>query len=62
MPRPVTISRQAWKPSTVPAVRETSVIFGAVLGAIVLKEGFGLRRMAASVLVVGGIVLLALLR
>ena len=44
------------------ALRETSVIFGAVLGAVVLKEGFGLRRTAASVLVVGGIALLALLR
>ncbi len=44
------------------ALRETSVIFGAVLGTVVLKEGFGLRRMAASALVVGGIALLALLR
>lgn len=44
------------------ALRETSVIFGAVLGAVVLKEGFGLRRVAASVLVVGGIALFALLR
>jgi drug/metabolite transporter (DMT)-like permease len=44
------------------ALRETSVIFGAVLGAVVLKEGFGLRRTAASVLVVSGIALLALLR
>jgi uncharacterized membrane protein len=44
------------------ALRETSVIFGAVLGTVVLKEGFGLRRMAASALIVGGIALLALLR
>ena len=44
------------------ALRETSVIFGAVLGTVVLKEGFGLRRLAASALVVGGIGLLALLR
>ena len=42
------------------AVRETSVIFGAVLGTIVLKEGFGARRIAAAVLVTVGIVLLAL--
>ena len=33
----------------VSAVRETSVIFGAVLGTIVLKEGFGARRIAAAV-------------
>lgn len=44
------------------ALRETSVIFGAVLGTFVLKEGFGLRRLAASALVVGGIGLLALWR
>lgn len=35
---------------------------GAVLGTVVLKEGFGLRRLAASALGVGGIGLLALLR
>ena len=28
----------------VTALRETSVIFGAVIGTLVLKEGFGLRR------------------
>ena len=46
----------------VSAVRETSVIFGAVLGTLVLKEGFGVRRIAAAVLVTVGIVLLAVLR
>ena len=46
----------------VSALRETSVIFGAVLGTIVLKEGFGPRRIAAAVLVTVGIVLLAMLR
>jgi drug/metabolite transporter (DMT)-like permease len=46
----------------VSALRETSVIFGAVLGSIVLKEGFGPRRIAAAVLVTVGIVLLAVLR
>lgn len=44
------------------ALRETSVIFGAVLGTIVLREGFGPRRIAAAVLVTVGIVLLAMLR
>ena len=43
----------------VSALRETSVIFGAVLGTIVLKEGFGLRRLGAALLVTAGIVLLA---
>jgi drug/metabolite transporter (DMT)-like permease len=46
----------------VSAVRETSVIFGAVLGTLVLKEGFGARRIAAAVLMTVGIVLLAVLR
>ena len=46
----------------VSAVRETSVIFGAVLGTLVLKEGFGPRRIAAALLVTVGIVLLAVMR
>src|SRR6266851_2900236 len=46
----------------VSALRETSVIFGAVRGTIVLREGFGPRRIAAAVLVTVGIVLLAVLR
>ncbi len=46
----------------VSALRETSVIFGAVLGTIVLREGFGPHRIAAAVLVTVGIVLLAMLR
>lgn len=37
------------------ALRETSVIFGALIGAVVLKEGFGRRRIAAAILVVLGI-------
>jgi drug/metabolite transporter (DMT)-like permease len=43
------------------ALRETSVIFGALIGTFVLKEGFGLRRIAAATLVVAGIALLAVL-
>jgi drug/metabolite transporter (DMT)-like permease len=46
----------------VSAVRETSVIFGAVLGTFVLKEGFGPRRIAAAIMVTVGIVLLAVVR
>lgn len=44
----------------VTALRETSVIFGAILGTLVLKEGFGLRRISAATLVVLGIALLVL--
>lgn len=43
----------------VTALRETSVLFGAVIGTLVLKEGFGPRRIAASASVVAGIALLA---
>jgi drug/metabolite transporter (DMT)-like permease len=46
----------------VTALRETSVIFGALIGTLVLKEGFGLRRIAASASVVSGIAMLAALR
>lgn len=44
----------------VTALRETSVIFGALIGTLVLREGFGLRRIAAATLVAAGIVILAL--
>jgi drug/metabolite transporter (DMT)-like permease len=40
------------------ALRETSVIFAAVIGTLVFSEPFGRTRIAATVLVVTGIVLL----
>jgi drug/metabolite transporter (DMT)-like permease len=40
------------------ALRETSVIMAAALGALVLKEPFGHRRIAAAAVVAGGAVLL----
>jgi drug/metabolite transporter (DMT)-like permease len=40
------------------ALRETSVIFGAIIGTLVFREPFGRSRIAATVLVVTGIVLL----
>ena len=46
----------------VTALRETSVIFGTVLGTVFLKEGFGPRRTAAALLVTVGIMLLAMAR
>jgi drug/metabolite transporter (DMT)-like permease len=42
------------------ALRETSVIFGAIIGALVFREPFGRARITATVLVVAGIVLLNL--
>lgn len=44
----------------VSALRETSVIFAAVIGAMLLKEGFGRRRMAAAAVVTTGIATLHL--
>ncbi len=43
---------------SVAAVRETSVIFSALIGARMLREPFGARRVAASVGMVAGITLL----
>ena len=43
------------------ALRETSVIFGALIGTFVLKEAFGLRRLVAATLVAAGIAVLATL-
>lgn len=40
--------------ANVTAIRETSVVFGAIFGAVFLKEAFGRRRIAAaSVLAIG---------
>lgn len=44
----------------VAAVRETSVLFAAILGAVLFKEPFGPTRWIALALIVGGIVALRL--
>lgn len=44
--------------ATVTAIRETSVVFGAVLGAVFLKEGFGKRRIVAAAVLAAGLLLL----
>jgi drug/metabolite transporter (DMT)-like permease len=46
--------------AAVAALRETSVLFAALLGSIWLKEGFGWRRMAGAASVVAGIAALKL--
>ncbi len=40
------------------ALRETSVVFGAIIGTLVFREPFGRARIVATVLVVAGILLL----
>ena len=43
----------------VSALRESSVIFGTVIGAILLREGFAARRIAAAIMVTCGVAALA---
>jgi drug/metabolite transporter (DMT)-like permease len=50
------------KVSYVTPVREVSVVFGALLGAVVLKEAFGGIKVAGSVLIFAGIVCIGLAR
>jgi drug/metabolite transporter (DMT)-like permease len=45
-------------PAPIAALRETSVIFGAVIGTVVFHEPFGRLRIAATLLVVIGVLLL----
>lgn len=40
------------------ALRETSIIFGAILSTILLKEAFGKRRIALAILLTAGLVLI----
>jgi drug/metabolite transporter (DMT)-like permease len=42
------------------ALRETSVIVGAVIGAVLFKERFGRWRIAATILIAGGVILINL--
>jgi drug/metabolite transporter (DMT)-like permease len=47
-------------PVTVVApAREISIVFGAILGARLFNEGYGLRRAAAAILMLAGIIALA---
>lgn len=46
--------------AAVAALRETSVVFAALIGAIWLKEGFGLPRIAGAASVVAGVAALKL--
>jgi drug/metabolite transporter (DMT)-like permease len=46
--------------AAVAALRETSVLFAAIIGAVLLKEGIGFARMAGAVSVVVGVAALKL--
>jgi drug/metabolite transporter (DMT)-like permease len=45
--------------AAIAALRETSIIFGAIIGAIFFGERFGPRRAIAAAVVVAGIVLIS---
>ena len=40
------------------AMRETSIVFGAILAALVLKENFGRRRIVLAILLAAGLVMI----
>ena len=42
----------------VSALRETSVVFAAIMGPLFLGEGFGRRRVAAALALAGGLILM----
>jgi drug/metabolite transporter (DMT)-like permease len=44
----------------VAALRETSVIFAAIIGAVVLRETFATSRYAAAALIAAGVIILRL--
>ena len=46
--------------ASVAALRETSVLFGAVLGTLLLRERFGVQRALGTVVIVAGVVALRL--
>lgn len=46
--------------SYVAPVREFSILIGAILGAYLLKEGFGAQRIVASIVMIVGVVTIAL--
>ncbi len=48
--------------AAVAALRETSVLFAALIGAVLLKEGFGLARLVGAASVVAGVAALQTLR
>ena len=46
--------------AAVSALRETSVLFAAIIGTVLLKEGFGIARLAGAASVVAGVAALKL--
>jgi drug/metabolite transporter (DMT)-like permease len=53
----VLVAQTSGATAAVAALRETSIVFGALIGALFLGERFGVARTAAAVVVAAGIVL-----
>jgi drug/metabolite transporter (DMT)-like permease len=53
----VLVAQTSGATAAVAALRETSIIFGAIIGTVFLGERFGMGRVAAAVVVATGIVL-----
>ena len=56
----VLIAQTSGATAAVAALRETSIVFGAVIGTVFLGERFGVRRVIAAAVVALGIVLVDL--
>lgn len=56
----VLVAQTSGATAAVAALRETSIVIGALLGTLFLGERFGLRRVAAAAVVLAGIVLVDL--
>jgi drug/metabolite transporter (DMT)-like permease len=56
----VLVAQTSGATAAVAALRETSIVFGALIGAVVFKERLGTRRAVAAAVVAGGIVLVGL--
>jgi drug/metabolite transporter (DMT)-like permease len=46
--------------AAVAALRESSIVFGAIIGTVVLKERFGRSRIVAAIIVTAGTILITL--
>jgi drug/metabolite transporter (DMT)-like permease len=56
----VLLAQTSGATAAVAALRETSIVIGAIIGAVFLGEAFGVRRVVAAVVVAAGIVLVNL--
>lgn len=56
----VLLAQTSGATAVVASLRETSIVFGAIIGTVFLKERFGVGRVVAAAVVAAGIVLVNL--